>query len=221
MPNNSSTKQKRSRRNTSWRKSRQAPNRAPANNFFEKEDRVQTLSPLDEQVIHMTKIVEASNIVTSTTVNTFPSYFFTFSQIADYTELAGVFDQYRIDRVDARIVPAVTENLSSTAVIGRNYSAIDLDDSNAFTSMTDPLDYSNALVWEVNDPMQISFVPHFAYGAFAAGVFSSFANSPPRWIDCASPGVQHYGLKLAMSSVNAAITYTVQFRLHISLRMMH
>jgi hypothetical protein len=169
----------------------------------------------------MTKIVEGANIVTSTTLNSFPSYFFTFSQISDSTELAGVFDQYRIDRIDARIVPAVTENLSSTAVIGRNYSVIDLDDSNAFTSMTDPLDYSNALVWEVNDPIQVTFVPHFAYAAFASGVFSSFANSPPRWIDCASPGVQHYGLKLALSSTNTAVTYTVQFRFHISLRTMH
>jgi hypothetical protein len=189
-------------------------------NFFELEERVQRVSPLEKQVIRQTKLVEKTNIVSSTTTGTFPSLVFRFSDLSDATELGSVFDQYRIDRVDVKILPNITEAISSTALLGRNYSVIDLDDSNAFTSITDPLDYSSSQSWGVMDPIQLSLVPHLAMAAYS-GVFTSFANSGPRWIDAASPGVEHYGVKLAIGSTTTAVTYTVTCRYHISLRFTH
>lgn len=190
-------------------------------NFFEKTDRVQKYSPLDFQVVRVTKLVERANIITSTGSATFTSFNFQLADCSDVAEMTAVFDQYRIDRIDMRIVPNITESLSSTPVLGRNYSAIDLDDANAFTSLTDALDYNNVQVWEPTNPIQLTFIPRFAYAAFASGVFSSFANSKPRWIDAASTGVQHYGVKLAFGVTSTAITYTVTCRYHISFRMAH
>lgn len=209
--------QNKPRRRSGGRRSGQQKN----NDFFEKEDRIQRFNPLDRQTVRFTKIIDFANIVTSTTTATFRSYAFSLDQVSDQAELAGVFDQYRIDRVDCRFVPAVTETLTSTALIGKVYSVIDYDDANSFTSTTDPLDYSNCMVWEPTDPIQITLVPHLAIAAFGSGVFSSYANSKPRWIDCASPTVQHFGVKLAIGVLNTATTYTVQFRYHLTFRMSH
>jgi hypothetical protein len=189
--------------------------------FFEKEDRVQRPLPLDFQVIRMFKTVEAATLTSSTTVPVFRSFFFTLGDIADVTEMSAVFDQYKLEKVEMRLCPSITETLSSAPLIGKAYSVIDYDDANVFTSISDPLDYSNCMTWEPNDPIQIELVPHFAYAAYATGVFSSFANSPPRWIDCASSAVQHYGVKIALTTVNTAVTYTVTLRYLISFRMAH
>jgi hypothetical protein len=193
----------------------------PGNNFFEKEDRVQRGIKMDFQVVRFQKIVEGSTIVTNTVTPTFKSFFFTASDILDFNDLASVFDQYKLEYVEARLVPNITEAISSTPLSAKNYSCIDYDDANAFTSLNDPVQYSNCHVWEPTDPIQVAIQPRFAYAAFATGVFSSFANSKPRWIDCASPGVQHYGLKFAFGPGTTAVAYTVQFRYTISFRMSH
>jgi len=194
---------------------------AANDDFFEKEDRIQRPSPLDRQVVKFTKIVEGTNLVTSTTINTFRSYVFAAADIGDFTGLSGVFDQYRLDRVDLRFVPNITETLSSAPLSGKVYSVIDFDDSNALTSASQASEYSNCMVWEPVDPIQISLVPHFAYGAYGTSLFSSFANSKPNWIDAASGNVEHYGVKLAITPTTTAVTYTVQLRYHISFRMNH
>jgi len=60
--------------------------------------------------------------------------------------------------------------------------------------------------------------PHIATAAYS-GVFTSFKNEPSTWIDVASPGVQHYGLKVAadVTSTNSVaikmfVRVWVQFR---------
>lgn len=195
---------------------------APAGqNFFEKEDRVQRPSRLDRQVVRFTKIVDGNSITTSTTVPVFRSHFFTIADCPDFASLSEIFDQYRIDRVEARFVPNISESLGSTPLAGKAYSVIDFDDANLFTSITEPQEYSNCLVWEPTDPIQIAFAPHFAYAAYGSSVFGSFANSKPNWIDCASSTVQHYGIKLAFTTTTTAVTYSVVFRYHVSFRMNH
>jgi hypothetical protein len=191
-----------------------------SNSFFEKEERVQTYSPSDLQIVHMAKIVEKTNIVTSTTSAVFRSFAFSASECSDIAEMASVFDQYRLDRVDIRIVPNVTELLTSTPNLGRNYSVIDFDDANAFTSMTDPLDYNNCLAWEITDPICITLRPRLAVAAYA-GTFTGFANSRPMWIDAASSGVEHYGVKLAFGAMTTSITYTVTCKYYLVWRMSH
>lgn len=215
------TKNRKQNKTASKRGTRRRKQFAAPDDFFEKEDRIQRPSPLDRQVVRFTKIVEANNVVTSTSINTFKSFVFTAGDIPDYTGLSGVFDQYRLDRVDLRLVPNITESLSSAPVSGKIYSVIDFDDSNALTSISQASEYSNCMVWEPTDPIQVSFVPHFAYGAYGSSVFGSFANSKPSWIDAASGTVEHYGVKLAITPTTTAVTYTVQLRYHVSFRMNH
>jgi hypothetical protein len=213
--------------NNSKRGRTRPSNRTPAisqrnNFFFDPEFPLQQPVTTDKQIVRQIKTVRAPFVfTTSTLTETFAAYFFTFADLADAAELGVVFDQYRIDRIDYKFEPNITESLSSTPVSGRVATVIDLDDANLLTSTSDALDYSNCQTVKPVDTIQGTFVPHFAYSAFAFGVFSSFANKGPDWIDCASGGVQHFGLKIAASTTTTAVTYLPTFRYHISLRLSH
>lgn len=189
--------------------------------FFMGTTPIQRSLKLDFQHVTQYKFVQGANIVTSTSTATFRSFSFKFSDTQDVAEMSAVFDQYKIANIDYKIMPDVTIADSSTKVLGLNQCVIDYDDANLFTSITDPADYTNLRVSGPLEAIQGSFVPHFAYAAYATGVFTSFANSPPRWIDAASPGVEHYGLKLAFGTTSTVITYTVTFRYKMVYRMAH
>jgi hypothetical protein len=194
---------------------------APDASFFEKEFRVQKWNPLDKQIVRTVKTFQLTNVVTSTTVNTFRSYAFSVSSISDITEMSSVFDQYRISWVEVKFIPNITEAISSTPLSGLNYTAIDLDDANAFTSFTDALDYNSLGVWKPLETIQVSFKPRMAVAAYGASVFGSFANTEPMWIDAASSTVEHYGLKTVFGTSTSSVTYVPICRLHVEWRMQH
>jgi len=57
-----------------------------------------------------------------------------------------------------------------------------------------------------------------AVAAFS-GAFTSYSNVPAGWIDSASPGVQHYGLKLYFESTPfGVISYEYSVRAKVSFR---
>jgi hypothetical protein len=204
------------------RKNARTP-RQPTNDpsFFEKEFRVQRWSPLDRQITRTVKTFQLTNVVTSTTVNTFRSYSFSVSSLSDITEMSSVFDQYRINYVEVKFIPNITEAISSTPLSGLNYTAIDLDDANVFTSFTDALDYNSLGVWKPLETVQVAFKPRIAIAAYGSAVFGSFANSEPKWIDAASTTVEHYGLKTVFGTSTSSITYVPIVRLHVEWRMQH
>jgi hypothetical protein len=176
---------------------------------------------LDKQVTRTIKTFQLTNVVTSTTVNTFRSYSFSVSSLSDITEMSGVFDQYRLCFVEVKFIPNITEAISSTPLSGLNYTVIDLDDANAFTSFSDALDYNSLGVWKPLETIQVAFKPRMAIAAYGASVFGSFTNSEPKWIDAASTTVEHYGLKTVFGSTTSSVTYVPIVRLHVEWRMMH
>lgn len=54
--------------------------------------------------------------------------------------------------------------------------------------------------------------------AVYSGAFTSFSNAPAGWIDAASPGVQMYGIKTAMTTSTAIIGYTINIKAIVSFR---
>jgi hypothetical protein len=210
----------RARKNKSRRPRR--PNRNTEHaSFFEKEFRIQRYSGLDRQILRTVKNYQPAQVTTSTTVSTFRSYSFTIANISDVNEMAAVFDQYRITHVDVKFIPNVTQAISSTPISGGVYSAIDLDDANLFTSITDPLDYNSVSLWKPMETIQLSFKPRVAVAIYGSSVFGSFANSAPMWIDAASTNVEHYGLKMAWGTFSSAVTYSPVFRVHVEWRCAH
>lgn len=151
---------------------------------------------------------------TSNTVPTFGSLSFTLSQLDQVSTFTALFDQYRINLIELWIKPA----LGANNVFTDYTSVIDFDDDSNLGSYSAALDYTNAVTTYLSEGHYRVFQPHIAVAAYS-GAFTSFANEPAPWIDAASTGVKHYGLKLAakVAIVNAS-PINVTARLHISFR---
>jgi hypothetical protein len=136
----------------------------------------------------------------------------------------ALFDQYRFVAVRVNIIPqnnAIGLVTNSTTSLVDFYSVIDYDNSTALGAPTNARQYESCMVQGPGESAMRVFQPRMAISAYS-GAFTSFANSQPTWIDCASPGVLHYGMKIIIPQATAAQTqlqswevnveYFVQFR---------
>jgi hypothetical protein len=137
------------------------------------------------------------------------------SQIQGYAEFTSLFDQYRIAHVDALVIPKSSS--VGTSLASLMYSVIDYDDSAALTA-TSILEYSNMMVTTLESGHRIRFKPHAAVALDGSGVFTSYGNVAAPWIDCASTGVDHFGLKIGTEVTSSSfpidvyLTVKLQFR---------
>jgi len=134
---------------------------------------------------------------TSNTLPTFGVYTFTATNsISQFASWAAVFDQYMIREIEVWVTAATSGGSAINYGNENLYSVNDYDDGNALTSINAVLAYENVIVTPMSNGHYRKWRPHIATAAYS-GVFTSFKNEVSTWIDVASPGVQHYGLKLA------------------------
>jgi len=139
---------------------------------------------------------------------------FALSDFGAAATLATVFDQYRIDQLEVWI-----ESTSANATISFPdlYTAVDLDDGNVPVALGNVADKLGSLVGALPGGHYHKWKPHIAVATYS-GAFTSYSNQLATWIDCASPNVQHFGLKTAMQSngsgyaVNAVVRAVISFR---------
>lgn len=157
--------------------------------------------------------------VSATATPTFTYVSFTLSQSNMASALTDVFDQYMIDEAEVWIMPQ-----PSVAASSNNYgilkTVIDLDDSTSLGSLTAADEYSSVVVSEATQGHYRHFIPHVALAAYS-GSFTSYANRSHQWIDAASTGVQHYGVKVAIGLTGTPITYDLHIRWHAKFRSIH
>jgi hypothetical protein len=118
------------------------------------------------------------------------------------------YDQYRYVAVRFTIVPqnnAIGLVTNSTTSLTPLYCVIDYDDGTNLTSTAAAEAYNNVVQLNPGESCSRVFKPHMAIGAYT-GSFGGFANVPPMWIDAASSGVLHYGIKVYVPGVTAAQT---------------
>jgi len=148
----------------------------------------------------------------SASVPTFNAFSFYASLIDQWTQLAAVFDQYKITKLQVWIVPQTTG-----PTLGETASVIDYDDTTALTTFAQALDYQNCLVGKSNEGHYRSFRPHVAVAGYT-GSFGGYTNVKSPWIDCTSGTVLHYGVKVASTVASGANAYDLVTRYHISFR---
>jgi hypothetical protein len=149
---------------------------------------------------------------------------YTISQLDQASSFNNLFDQYRIDRIDVTFFPMFRANpLASTSatLVPLIYVAVDYDDANAPASVATLREYENCTVHDDSCSFTVSFHPHVAIAAYS-GAFTSFANQQSPWIDNASSGVLHYGVKWAVTGVTASQSvgqaWNVSARYYFSMR---
>jgi hypothetical protein len=156
--------------------------------------------------------------VNSTTVPTYFSQAISLSALSGYADYTSAFDKYRILEVQCEFIPNNSGvSTTSSAVID---TVIDYDDDTTLTSGSQ-YEYDSCYSITSAHSFKRTFIPRAAIAAYG-GAFTSFAEAKPaQWIDCASPGVQHYALKMAVSPSSPVFSTDMVFRVHVQFANQH
>jgi hypothetical protein len=164
--------------------------------------------------------------INQTTTFTSGGISFQFSDTPQYTSLASVFDQYRIDEVQLVFRPMFTAQPQSTTastqyVVPTLYLVVDYDDATALSSASTAFEVYTNCNTSTTEVVSVSFRPHIAAAVYA-GAFTSFANLENQWIDAGSPSVQHYAIKYGIDAGGSGQTlfqsWVITRRYRISFR---
>jgi len=110
------------------------------------------------------------------------------------------------------------EVMSATVNSVPFYTAVDLDDANNPTAVSQVAGKQGAVVSMTGTGHYHAWKPHMAVAVYS-GAFTSFSNAPAGWIDSGSTGVQHYGLKAAVNGADGQVHgYYALVRAKISFR---
>jgi len=168
---------------------------------------------IGEQIYTVSQEVDLGVIhITSGAIPTFSTQMFTASQLDQVTTFTALFDQYRVNWIELWVEP-----LQTTNVVTNLASVIDYDDATNLTTYPSALDYNNVVVAPLTNGHHRVFTPHVAVAMYS-GAFTSFGNEISPWIDAASTGVQHYGVKLAAETSTGVYNIHGRFRVNVSWR---
>lgn len=170
----------------------------------------------DTMVYPHARTIDLAAYTTSIAGATNAVYSFSLDQVTNYTEFTNLYDQYRIKRVDIQM-RRMGNSESTAAIDGVIYVAPDYDDV-AATAVAALQQYPAVQCLNWDEGCQIELYPRIAMAAYA-GAFTSYANVAAGWIDCNSPSVAHYGLKIAANGFGGVpqkweitATYHLEFR---------
>lgn len=166
------------------------------------------------------------------------SYYFTISDMPDYTEFTSLYDQYRIFAVKVKIMCFNTNSLAPTqgqangqlgAIV---HHIIDHDDSNVPPSSDVGIqtlrEYQQSYrvnTWNGRNGLVLKrfLKPRIATAAYGGGAFGSYTNTKS-WVDSASNTVQHYGVKFIaavfspQASFDSNLVFTTEVTQYIGCR---
>lgn len=155
---------------------------------------------------------------------------FLFSDIADATNLAQVWDQYKFESVTAKFIPRINTN---TLIIPNGtgplwscmpiMEAPDYDDASVPTTSAVLSDKAETRCHSSFKEFTRKINPMMAQGVYGGGVFTSFSAVKPQWCDMASRGVEHYGIKCWVpaepSGQSLHQQWDIWYTYHVALRM--
>jgi len=171
---------------------------------------------ISNPIIRVEMTVQQTAFTTSNVATVFYGNYLTLSSFSGYTEYTSLFDQYRFDEIECWIEPFESQS-TVAALTGTFVSAVDLDDANAPTNLSNVETKQGAITTNGQAGHYHRWKPHMAVAVYS-GAFTSFANAPCGWIDCASNGVQMYGVKAAITATTAAIPYSFIAKALVSFR---
>jgi len=160
---------------------------------------------------------DATIIAGSASVPTFGNWNFQLTNLDQASQLAAVFDQYRVAELEVWCYASGIGDNSTIANSSKYLTVIDYDDSNNLSTYNSGLDYTNVVETPIALGHYRRFVPHIAVAAYS-GAFTSYKNDTAPWIDLNSLTVQHYGIKAAAQTMTSAINIFLQCRVHLQLR---
>lgn len=169
------------------------------------------IAPTFKAVLQYAPVVITGNTLTPS----YASAYFALNFAVAYTEYTGLFDQYRIDRIECWLDCRSSMGSSASVVMS---TAIDLDDANVPTGSAQVEAKQGSLVGSSLAGRYHIWQPHMAVAAYT-GAFTGYTSEVAGWIDSGSPSVQHYGLKIAIDAMpSGAQNFTLLTKLHCTFR---
>jgi len=172
----------------------------------------------------MRQVTGPTTVTAQAAATTNNTTYFQLSNLDNSSSFENVWDQYRIDAIRMTCKPqqnAIGLTTNSTTSLVPLYCVIDYDNTSNLGTAAAAREYDNVIVLEPGESFTRVFQPRIALSAYS-GAFTSFANMAPQWIDCASPSVQHYGIKILVPGVTAAQTmlqsWDITYEYYISFR---
>jgi len=146
---------------------------------------------------------------------------FTIGMLPQINTFAALYDQYRIAKIEFRIIPRAISNVPlggdegavSAGVKARIIYAIDYDDANLPTTYNQLREYGNAKTMDLQfgRSRTIIWTPTVSAEIFNSPVSTSYGSRRSPWLDIASTSVPHYGLKLGIEGTTINNQYTVDY----------
>lgn len=159
----------------------------------------------------------ATTFTNSTSVPVFPTLNFTGSLFNDFTNYSTVFDKYRILEVEVDFICVNPTNSGA----GLFATVIDYDDDSALSNLNQALDYKSCYTCPTTANFKRTLIPRMTLAAYS-GAFTSYAEGKAgQWLDCASSGIIHYGVKCVINPSVPATQYQVVIRAHIQFKNQH
>lgn len=132
-------------------------------------------------------------------------------QLSDTTvagSIAGLFDQYAIFAVNVRIIVSNSATVATSPPLFT--TAIDYDNVTNLGNLAVLRSYSTAVTSTVNEIQERYIEPCNAPALYSGSVFTHFGQSR-MWVDTTNTTTPHYGLRMIVGSLGAAVTGVISF----------
>lgn len=140
---------------------------------------------------------------------------FTFNALPNATEFTHLYDQYKINFISYKFKLMNAPEAQLPAWNASNYPTltyvIDRDDASTPGSLTELLQYgsSKQIVLRPNRWAAIKFKPSVNIPVYRTNLTSAYTPARPRFIDCNTTDVPHYGVKFVIDNLQNT-SYVVQ-----------
>lgn len=176
------------------------------------------------QPAHYFKRVQfATNAITVTGTSFFSASAFELQNVPNASEFTSLYDQYKITAVKYQILPrGNVADIGTSATqgnMGRVFSVLDYDDSNAPASFNEMTQYQNCKVTPSTVTHTRYLKPRFNMDVLSGSVGLT-ANAPRTgWIDCGQADVRHRGVKIGIQApTNAVMTYDLMITYYLAFK---
>lgn len=140
--------------------------------------------------------------------NSFGALTFGVSQYANFSDLAAIYDLYRITKVVVKFIPRgfMVSSSDGTGPVpvptaaGPLHVVKDPDEAGVPTSIGDLLQYAQLKVARFGDPLTISFQPKAQLDAKVSTSTGTGMASQWTWMDSVNGNVLYYGVRFALST---------------------
>jgi len=143
------------------------------------------------------------------------AFSFALSDVPDYLNYVAVWDVFCIKEIMLTFIPVTLQSAPSTGpAYAFAYVAPDFDDATTPANSTSMLSYATVAVLGPREKYSCKFPPRIdvATTTSAAASVNGVMNVRNAWLDCSSPSVPHYGVKVAVTqSTSTSLTQWVMF----------